>query len=491
MNYEALIAEAEANIRQGQAGKSAKLLAKIDSSKAPRKLRLPLANLCRRTGLYAMGLTLLYKVINPSRPLSDATPQELAEYSVLLLRSGALDEARETLERVDTSIAPEGLLYRAFCDFTSWDGENSVPHLQKYLTMPLAPYPRLVGQANLAHAFVDGSNPKLALPILDEVITSCEANGHHGLRNTCLAMRAQVNIDIGDYKEARSDLARAHAGGGQSYDQQRVGKWDLILEALERKRVEPLAIVKKNAIQVQDWETLREADLYSLSIEFREEIFQHLLFGTPFAGFRARVQRLLGKTTQRDIYVLGRKSCPRFDLARGVIGNEEVIRPGGKAHQLLVALTDDFYRPLAMGNLFSDLFPGEHFNIFSSPNRVHKIISRSREWIDDSGLPLEIAERDGFYSLRVTGDLSLRVTLNRQPLDLMHTRFAKLQDVMGSGKIFSAQQASERLDISRTALKQLFAWGIEQGRLERLGANQRSAKYRILSAAPASLRAAG
>ncbi|MGZ3723104.1 MAG: hypothetical protein ACXVA9_09250, partial [Bdellovibrionales bacterium] len=113
--YAELIAACEADVRASQTQNVAKRLAKLNSARVPREFRLPLANLCRRAGLHSLGITLLTRIVHPlkNNPTEAASSPELAEYAVLLLRSGAMSEALTTLNEVSTSKVPESLLYRA------------------------------------------------------------------------------------------------------------------------------------------------------------------------------------------------------------------------------------------------------------------------------------------------------------------------------------------------------------------------------------------
>src|SRR5947207_870551 len=118
-SLEDLLKQCEELVRSGNVGTVHRRLASVKVSQVPRKLRLPLANLCRRSNLVHLGLKILAPLMLSKKGnlLGEATPHELAEYAALLQKSDALKEAKWTLQQVNELEAPEALLYRVFCHF--------------------------------------------------------------------------------------------------------------------------------------------------------------------------------------------------------------------------------------------------------------------------------------------------------------------------------------------------------------------------------------
>ena len=156
---------------------------------------------------------------------------------------------------------------------------------------------------------------------------------------------------------ARHDIAEGEPllDSSDSSDGLLFMKWKLILEGLESKNLKPIQRLSKLAEASHSWEYVRLADFYSLRIRFDLEKFLHLIFGTPFAGFRDRVCREIGMVPDRDIYYLGQKSARRFDLATGEIDGKPSGIQGDQPHQLLEVLSRDFYHPLRIAGIFSEL----------------------------------------------------------------------------------------------------------------------------------------
>jgi tetratricopeptide (TPR) repeat protein len=484
--FETLVKNCEADLRGGQAQNVGRRLAKINTAKIPREFRLPLANICRRAGLYSIGMAILSKLVNEERNFKtaeQASPAEFAEYAVLLLRSGAAGEALERLEKIDGNVVPEAILFRAFAHFSLWQFEEAIPRLEDYLRSSVTGYQRLVGRVNLAYAFVACGKLDLAFPLLEENIREAAQGMHSRLESNCLALRAQANLQTESYHAARADLDAAYdlLGSAPTVDRFFIVRWRLTLEALESKTLAPIEELRKLAREHRDWDALRSADLYALKIEFQEGRFKHLLFGTPFPSYRRHIVRELGRFPNQPTYVLGLKAAPRMNLLNGKINSDTGLKPGRKCHQLIDVLLRDFYRPLRIGGLFAELFPGEHYNVASSPNRVHQLLRRTRRWIEAGKIPIEINEASGFYSLKITGDFSFAIPYEREQVDCMSVQFKKLKAAFGDNTEFTVTEARECIGVSKRTMQRLITWALENDRCERVGEATYAAKYRVKS----------
>jgi tetratricopeptide (TPR) repeat protein len=482
--YENLIRECESDLRAGRTQSVAKRLSKLNTVKVPREYRLALANLCRRSGLVSTGLKLLSRIIHPLRSAQIDPPkaEELAEYGVLLHRNGATNEALQTLERVDSARVPESLLYRAFCHFNHWDPDLAIPCLRDYLKSPLEPYARFIGEVNLAAAFVSAGRWQEALDLLERNIATARTNSYVRLQANCHELRGQVFLNLHDLARAKTELEAASGllSSNTSMDLLFVKKWLAHIQALESRSLTPLLEFKKEALARQDWESLREADRFGLKVEFSEPRFEHLIFGSPFARYRETVFQELDRRLESDFYVLGEPSGPCLDLnsCRLVGSGAEILNPGKKTHQLLEALLRDFYRPMRVGGLFAELFPGEHFDIFSSPDRIHQILRRSRILLKEKGIPVKIVENGTNYSLRVESGFSFLVPLQRMPVDGHHVHLAKLAEFYQPDREFSAKEAREKLKMPKSSFQVLSAWAVANGKLEMRGPKN-MVRYRI------------
>lgn len=477
---QSLIELCDREIRAGRPEQVARALAKLNKLKVAREWRLPLAKICRRAGLTSLGLSLLSPLVH-SPVKVEITPAELAEYSVLLMRYGALSEALDKLRSVDAREVPEALLYQAYGMFLDWDFERTVPLLRNYLELSLEPYALLVGQANLVFALTECRQHDQARALTEKMFGPLKAGGHKQLQGTCHAMRAQGFIQDRDFKNARREIEAGQSlyPLSQTNDHFLLKKWGLILEALEAQSLEPLNKMRELARSAHDWEACREADMFSLLIERSEERFVHLFFGSPAQGFRERMMVELGEVPARDMYVLGPKSAPRLDLRNGQVDGKEVLNPGKKTHQLFQILLSDFYRPMRIAGLFSKLFPSEQFNIDSSPGRVHQVLRRARAWIKETAIPVNLSESNEYYSLELKGAISFRVPLNMSLADSSENQIEKLKSVCGPDVALTLKQIREHLGVSESTATRLIKWGVESGRLKKTEGPKRQTSYKI------------
>lgn len=477
--FEFLLRDCDNDIKSGKLQHVSKRLAQFETSRIPREFRVPLAKICRRAGLYTMGLRLLAKFVRGRAPT--ATPAELTEYAALLVRIGTVEEAITILKTVNTAEIPEALLIRAFAHFTLWEYENAIDVLESYLKNSLAPDVQLVGRSNLAFALVETRQHEKARRLLSENVQLGLTLGYTHLQVYNEALLAQVDLQEEDYVSARRRISSVadRVGDASAYNNWSMLKLKLIIDALEKRSLAPLDELRRQAKKKQDWPALRDADLFSLKIRFDTETFLHLFFGSPLPGFRERFCRELDRSPERQIYILGKKSAPRFDLETGEFVGQEVIRVGSKCHQMLCVLLHDFYQPVRVGGLHAALFPGEHFDILSSPDRIHQLIRLTRNWLRKNRIPARIIEDRGFYSFVIEGNISFRISIRRPAQDPYHFQIQTLKRFFSSRQIFSARGVQEQLKISRSSAHRLLQRAIEEGDVERLGKIKRPLGYRF------------
>lgn len=472
-NYRDLCDQVDALVKSGNLPAAAELLTQIRTTKVSREWRLPLAIACRRAGAYAMGIALLSKHV-----MTDKTPApaESAEYAALLLRAGAADDCVRVLENMDVWSVPNAPLYKAFAYFSRWEFENALGCLEGYLQRPLTDYARLVGQVNLSFALIELERYDVAEQDLERLLLECGKNRHTRLESNCHALRAQIHLHRRDFRRMDEDLkiAKRLLSKADSHDQFFITRWAHIGQALESKSLAPLEELKAIAMRDSEWEGLREADFYALQIQFEQERFLHLLFGTPKPGFRARVCKTLGNAPDRECYVWGAKSAPRLDLNEGTIHGKPADAPGRKCLQIVEILSRDFYQPLRIPGLFFTLFPGEYYDWETSPDRVHQILRRTRRWLEEESIPLQIKERDGFFSLTLGAGLSIRLPLERHAFDTMNLQWADIEREFRGDAEFSSQTVRTRLGFSKSSTQRILSWGVDNGKLHKSGPKNRT-----------------
>ena len=177
-------------------------------------------------------------------------------------------------------------------------------------------------------------------------------------------------------------------------------------------------------------------------------------------------------------YHLGANRSEHLDLVSGTYKGKPVLGVGKGNHRLLELLTLDFYRPQQLGALFAGLYPGENFNIYSSPDRVHQAIRRLRVWLDENKYSSKIQITNRGYKFTPADTFSIRLVLNRNPSELHQALWHKLFYQIGKKKCFTVKDAREQLGISETSFHRLANWALSLGLINRSGVG-RSTKYLI------------
>lgn len=472
--HENHFADIDMKIRAGQIQAARSLLGEIDPKSLPRDLRLQAANLCRRTDLVQRGLKILAPLVQfeKGRWRADAGAKELAEYAVLMQKSGAVFEAAAILRQIDPAQLPEALLYRAYCHMHLWEYDQAVAALAEYENVEQRPYPQLVGRVNRAAALIVLEKTSEALVTVNEVLDKAAQQQCVRLQANALELRAQVHIQRNAFQEARADLRAAAEliAANPAADYFYIKMWTAIIAGLEAKCTNAIAAVRAEALSRRQFESVRTLDLFALKIKFDEQLFEHLYFGSPYLLIRGRLLRDHGMRAVAREYFHGQSGGPALDLKsgklQGPVGSKDATR---KTHALLAALVRDFYRPSTPGSLFAEIFPGEFFNHETSVHRVHQAIYRARGWLEDNRLPVKIREHDGYYRLNVTGPFAFIMSADCGVVQTEALRLNRLAGHFGH-RSFSAAEACAVLGVAHTSVKKLMKWARENGKIQRSGA---------------------
>ena len=151
------------------------------------------AQIANRVHYPIFAMKLLYQYVFPENSFAQAASvQEKSVYAYALLNLGASKEALELLESIDASLDPEVYLQRAFAHFKDWNYTQSIPSLEKFISSAnLPPYRRLVGQVNLAAAYISLSRWSLAEPLLQLIEEQCIAGDYQLLLGNSYELKAQ------------------------------------------------------------------------------------------------------------------------------------------------------------------------------------------------------------------------------------------------------------------------------------------------------------
>ncbi len=479
MDYDRSIDDFDTQLKAGSPDTVAKALADFNLVQVPREFRLPLAVIARRAGVWQIGLRLLTKIVrNSNRRLNDSTVSEQIEFSALLAQNGSFQEALEILDGVDEQAHPDSLLIRGFAYVRQWSYERALPSFEKYLKTHPDPYLEIIARVNMAAALVATAQVERGLELINENLKLAEKGQSARLIGNSLELRAQVFLSQKKFAECRKDLEKAQEIlSAASLEFLFVQKWQAILQAVESGAPEALVKVKLQAEQIQNWDTVREADLYLMKIAFDQVRFDHLYFGTPLQGYRNRITREISHLPSPS-YLLGGIQDRTLHLATGNFGEHKDFSPGKKIHQLLEILCRDFYAPVSVGQIFSQLHEGEHFDIFTSPARIHNIVRRLREWIESAKIPAVVDFSEGGYRLQISGSFAIKIDAGREKVDLHHIFLERLSQIIKAGELFSVQTVCQKMDMPKTTILRLMKPFVQSGKIVTLGSG-RATKYQI------------
>lgn len=482
LNLEKLINSCDLAIKGGNLLAVKGYLSQLNTARVPRKWRLPLANICRRAGLPAEGLRLLARIVYPGgkKASAIATSAELTEYAALLIRSDSYGEAQAVLKKVNFAEASEAHLIRAFVHFSQFEYHQAVPLLESYCKSDIADYARLVGKVNLALALVSSGQEHLADQCINDIYAKVAETGKKRLQANCHAVKAQSRFQNGDFAAALSEaeLGMSIFNSTNSSDKILLLRWQAFAKGRLESSMQPLTEFRQIAVNSSEFDDIREADLQILNMSFNESLFHHLIFGSPYPEFRNRVYKSIGHRLKSEFYKFGENDSPCLDLISGSTNQKQIFKPGSTSYQLLSVLLADLYRPNKIRGLFSKLYPNEHFDVGTSPDRIHQALRRLRMTLQDEKIPVSILETDGIYRLQIDGSFAFQLPLENQPVDSMGFHLKCLSTLDGG---FTARDAQTKLGLSKTMVHLILQNGVESGKLQREGNTNRTITYKIAS----------
>ncbi len=251
-NFAKLLENLEALVRSGKISEVKAELNALNGQRIPADLRLSFASLGRRVGLNNFAL----RILTPNIRNRSQSAEELAEYAVLLQRTGSIDEALKILRGLDSLRHPQVLLYLSYCYFNRWEYTESLPLLREFVRAEMPEYRKDVGRVNLAAALVASSEVREALDVLSDIERRAQASGMQRLQGNAHEIRAQALLQLGEIDAAATELDRAHAllSSGQGVAELNVRKWRAVVNAFRSKDPEPLQTFRAEATASRDWE---------------------------------------------------------------------------------------------------------------------------------------------------------------------------------------------------------------------------------------------
>ncbi len=449
------------------------------------------AEIYRRLGRPEKGIRLLSTLVRPEgrrrgwhRP---ATDRELAEYAGNLIRIGATAEAKRHLRAVDESKAPMRPLFEGLAWIHEWDFSAAIgPLLQAYRSPHLPTYSRRIAGVNLAQSYLYSGEHEQARSLLKQLLEQSRQEGLNFL-SLNLESLAATN-EVLDPSELRASTAQTHLENARalsrtmssegSYDALVLEKASALLSLRNDRDSHALEKVRLLGHRFGQPEIVRDCDL-QLALFFRDlERVHPIYFGTPFPAYRKRIERAASKAGM-EILETWEESASEAESRDSVrpwdFAMDPELKPGQALFRLFQLLLGERYRRFTITNLATEIFPDAYFNFETSPDQIHQLLKRGRDFLERHSHGIAIENRERLYTLTKSADASVRHHRwhpGERPVSF------RLRKIFGANE-FTAADVGKRFQISQPNVSLLLREEIEQGRVVREGLGKASRYRRI------------
>lgn len=480
---EAVLSHLDALTKQGLRHAVLKELIRLLKQNPEPAARPALARLANRNNAYVLALRILYPLIREDREKkSVASAEVLNIYATSLMWIGALEEAQNCLSRIEG--LTDALLTEAFVLFAQWNYEKAIPLLLRYInSSKTTDYQKLVGNINLLASLIATGQLQEARKLSDSLMGVLSQNPQYRLLyGNSLELRAQIEILENSFTTALETLNESEkalseqAGRYLLY----VRKWRAIAEIglsnQNQMALESLKLVKQEALQLRNWETLRDCDFHLARLTNNHELQQRILLGTPYKGYHDRVGSIfkMRLETSRSL-----KYCPGHPLGEiesiGLDLNQvsENSFFTSSAWPLIQLMTKDIYRPPRMGLVFSVLYKGEYFDPFTSPQRVRNSIFRFNEWAESSNNKFRIKVINGDFLLSGPVGLGVACTQRARPLASWQAAL-KFFKSNNESRSFTSGELAEVLGITQRSASGILKKALASNKLQKISSGKNS-----------------
>lgn len=475
-----------------RSGKSAIVVSEFERLRrepVPRQYLSRLAHLSYRVHMPQFGLRLLNPVVREERKkIGNATDLEKSEYAFGLTRIGAEDEALEILKDIDKAKCNRAGYYEATAFIGRWEYGRSIPLFEAYISsLDEESYDRIVAEMNLAAAYVYEHMKEKAEDLIEKILDLSGKKKFFFAVGKALQLKAENLLYQKRWQEIDPVLDEAArrfkitAGLDPFFVKKLRLQKDFESSARTIENLQDFVDFREEARQTGHFESVRDCDRLIALYTKNDEKLLEVYFGTPFPAYRERLLKEYGNELQIPEYwdrnLKGESAKePLLDLRETDYGKgKNAFLRGSLLHRLLVALTRDSYRPIRIASLHHQLYPGEYYNPVSSPLRVHRAISRLRNWVKAVNLPLIVEENGEFYSLSSKKDAKIRISSPNTVTESLPIPIQKLKAHWPT-KLFSVSEASEFLGIPIRTLSRQLNECAEKNELFRVG-NGRGTRF--------------
>lgn len=476
MMTENILTQLEEKLKKGETKEVLSYLYEMNQSQILRKDRLDFAELARRAGAPELAIRFLIHIIYPKiKPSAgdEATADESVSYASSLRALGFLKEAQDILNKFDPERHPIVLLQKALLLFSEWRYPESIRFLKKFVrSKKISDYQKTVGQVNLFSAYVSSEDYLSANKLADELLKVTKNKNYLLLYGNCLELMAQYCIFTEQYVLAESYLDQAEtvlkdfSGIYLLY----VKKWKLILQLLTRQKATDFDLqfqyLIENSQNKNYSEIVRDLLFFRALADQDDQKTLQVLAGTPITSYHRRASLLLKKKffiPSQITFQQERASDGLFDYKSHHFLNKSLLR------KLLWLLSQDFYKPTSVGQIFSVIYPSECFNPETSVKRVDNLIFRLNCYFKKNNISILIKRRH--YSYKIIGldqMIIYRDLISNQELAL---KLFKKKYLLKQFKRIDLEQI---LDISSAAAKRLLHYALQVKKVRRLNTGPKS-----------------
>ncbi len=496
---ESPLEKAERQLRAASLTEAKITFSEISVKDVVRKDLYKYANLARRLGLNIEAIQVLRPFVRPKdKNPQEATPKEKNEYAMALIKLGALNEALKLLESIDAEKHPEAWLYSAFAKITQWKYNEASLLLEKFIEHPsVDPYAKLTAQANLLSTYVFNSSLNKARLLFTYLMDVSKEDHAKRIRGSILYLGAQINILDKDFTAAELCLSEASHGVSRpnSLENLLVDKWKLVLalssEGPNPQNLAALEPLKKRAIDLKNYETIREIDFYSALFKNDKHLLEHVYFGTPFPTYRKMILSRFKAHTGEDLELsqtynwcpgdslnIIRENTDYVEVSTGFNSfGDAFLKKGMLTQRLFKLLASDFYRPVGIYQICNEVFDQQFVNPVYSFDLVTQLVFRLNEWCRQGNIPINIKIRKEVVYVDAPATINFKVELE-EGSDPRVLRFVdELRGLVGNNE-FTASQISDSIDIARRTVARYLSFGVNDGLIEKKGAGPKT-KYKI------------
>jgi hypothetical protein len=455
-------AHIETLIRKGNIPTARKELRQINIKKIPRPELKTFANLAYRVDMPWYCLKLLKNTIYREDQLrTGLVEEEILEYVAGLMALGALREAERLLSSIKNPKSVKHSLYWAYLHISRWDYNLAIPWLLSYLDHPgLTDYQFIVGELNLVSC-LNYESQQVEFNKRMQVLIKKTKVDYPLIFAHALEIKAQNRLSKGKFDECERLLEtnKKVSSGFKNVNELFIQKLEFYLDlkrhGYSRSFEGKIKKIIEKAISLNQGESIRDLDYHICLAKGDFGLYTHLYFGTPFKNYRKKMVQRLGFTKElpshyefgagvkKRIRIFDLKFAKETDLAK----SKHELKGGQLLHQLLGVLCSDFYRPIRVAGIFLELFPGEHFDVDTSPDRVYKLVARLRNWLAHNKVPVEVGEIQGAYHLKFNGPYAFRKYKEESVPKGNEARLLVLREHF-KDRVFSAKEARVVLGVS-------------------------------------------